>query len=259
MDRRLAIIAALPMFLFGLLIAGITIFLMVIGGPSKIGSLGEGAFWHNLAIAVSVVCLVVLVYAAGMTIKNRLAMWSYTWISAIIVGLVVALNLVLDDRVFAFSKVVDITVVTLVFLSFSVIVCHIALKGWRHTGLMSIGLCGVLGLSLVFWGVAGTSRSHIGLFSALLGLAEAILVYAFLCSRSDAVRILSIAGLGCVNVAVSWTIEAGFRSANASRDISQFWLLAALLTGLLLVGTLSGVVGQSVRRRLGRVSRNPGP
>ncbi|MDY7078210.1 MAG: hypothetical protein SXV54_14945 [Chloroflexota bacterium] len=250
-DQRLAIVAALPLFLFGLLIAGIAAFLLIIGGPSQIMRLGVDLLWHNLAIAVSAISLLILVYAAVAAIKNRLAIWSYNWIGAVIVGLVVALNLVLDDRVLAFSKAVDITIVTLVLLSCLVIFYCVALKGWQHTGLISAGFCGMLGLSLIFWGVAGTSQSHIGLFSALLGLIEAILVYVFLRSRSKTVCILSIIGVGIVNIAVSWIIEAIFRSSNPSRDIDQFWFLAALLTGLLLGGTLSGMAGQFVRRRFG--------
>ena len=60
--RRLAIIASLPLFLFGLLIAGIRVFLLIIGGPSQIGSLEADFLWHNLAIAISVISLLVLVY-----------------------------------------------------------------------------------------------------------------------------------------------------------------------------------------------------
>ena len=93
-----------------------------------------------------------------------------------------------------------------------------------------------------------------GLLSGLLGLVEAILVYAFLRSRSNAVRVLIVIGLGCANVAVSWIIEAVFRATVPSRPMSQFWLLAALLTGLLLGGTLAGVAGRLVRRKLGLLS-----
>jgi hypothetical protein len=250
MDRRLAIIAAFPLFLFGLLIGGITIFLLTIGGPSQIRSLGVDFLWHNLAVAVSGISLVVLVYAAVNALRERLAVWSYTWISAVMVGLVIGLNLVLDDRVFAFSKVVDITVLSLVFLLCSVIFYHVASKGWQHTALMSIGLCGMLGLSLAFWGVAGTFQSNMGLFSVLLGLLETTLVYVFLRSRSNAVRILSITGLGILNIGVAWILEASFRSSDPSRVVGQFWSLAALLTGLLLGGTLSGIVGQFIRRRI---------
>ena len=144
-DRASAILAALPLFLFGLLIAGITVFLMVIGGPSQIGA---DFPWHNLAIAVSVISLFALIYAAIAAIRNRLALWSYTWVGATVVGLVVSLNLVLDDRVFAFSKGVDIAIIVVVLLSCLVVFCRVALVGWQHTGLFSIGLCGVRAIRL---------------------------------------------------------------------------------------------------------------
>lgn len=171
-----------------------------------------------------------------------------------VVGLVVSLNLVLDDRVFASSKGADIAIVILVLLSCLVVFCRVALMGWQHTGLFSIGFCGVSGLSIVFFGVAGASELNVGLLSGLLGLAEAILVYAFLRSRSNAVRVLVVVGLGCANVAVSWTVEAIFRATFLARPVSQFRLLAALLTGLLLGGTLAGVAGGFVRRKSGPLS-----
>ena len=68
----------------------------------------------------------------------------------------------------------------------------------------------------------------------------AILVYIFLRSHSDIVRIILIFILACLNIGLSWTIE---------KDINEFWNLAAFLTGFLLVGTLSGIPGQFIRRK----------
>jgi hypothetical protein len=199
---------------------------------------------------VSAISLSALVYATIAAIRNRLALWSYTWVGATMVGLVVSLNLVLDDRAFAFSRGTDVAIIVLVLLSCLVVFCRVALMGWQHTGLFSIGVCGVLGLSIVFFGVAGASEYHVGLLSGLLGLVEATLVYAFLRSRSNAVRVLVVLGVGCANVAVAWIIEAVFRATVPSRPMSQFWLLAALLSGLLLGGTLAGVAGRFVRRKV---------
>ena len=257
-DRRAAIIIALPLSLFGLLVAGIAGFLLIIGGPSQVANLKSDFPWHNLAIAVSMISLLALLYAAISAIRNRLAVWSYTWSGALMVGLVVSLNLVLDDRFFAFSKLIDFTIVMLVLLSYLVIIGYVFLQGWQHTGLLSIGICGMLGLALVFFGISGSGPFHpsLGLLSLVLGLIEACIVYVYLCNRSTVVRVLLVIAIGCLNIGIAWIIESIFRSSDSSRDISQFLILAALLTGLLFGGTISGVFGHLVQRKFGLLKSN---
>lgn len=250
-DRRRAFAAALPLLLFGLVVAAITFFLLTIGGPSQIVNLARAPLWHNLALVVGAITLVALILVAVVAILRRLPVWSYTWIGAGLTGLLIVLNLVTEDRGFIISPVVDITVLVLFLLSALVTFGTAASRGWQHTGLFSIGVCATLGSSVCFFGVAGPAQFSLGLLAALLGGAEALLVYAYV-RRSNAVQIAALISVGAANVGVSWIVEWVFRSSNPSRDISQFWYLVVLLTALLFGGTLVGLPGQFMRRVLSR-------
>jgi hypothetical protein len=156
-NRKTAIIAALPLLLFGLLIAGIAAFLSAIGRPSQIVNIGEAVHWHYTALIVSAISLLLLLFAAVASIKTTLPIWSYTWSVTVLSGFIVSMNLVLDDRIVAISRWVDLTVVGLAILSCLVFAFRVATQGWQHTGLLSIGFCGTLGLALCFFSVAGSS------------------------------------------------------------------------------------------------------
>ena len=79
---RQAFVAALPLLLYGLCIAAITLFLLSIGGPSQIVTLARAPVWHNGALVVGLVALVALVGAAVVALLGRLPAWSYTWLGA---------------------------------------------------------------------------------------------------------------------------------------------------------------------------------
>jgi hypothetical protein len=253
-DRRGAFAAALPLFLFGLCVAAITLFLMSIGGPSQILRLARGPSWHNLALVVGAITLAALVVAAVVAVRRRLPAWSYTWIGAGMTGLLVSLTLVSEDRDFVISQAVDLTLLVIFLSSALITFGTVVLRGWQHTGLFSIGVCGTLGLSLCFFGVAGPFQTNLGLLAALLGGVEAMLVYAYVRSvrRSDIVRIAVLVGVAVANAGVAWRVEWLFRASNPSRDISQFWYLVTLMTTVLFGGTCAGLPGPFVRRLFSR-------
>jgi hypothetical protein len=66
------------LFLSGLLVAAITLFLLAIGGPSQIVYLAGESLWHNLALVIGAMALAALVAAAAVAIMHRLPVWSYT-------------------------------------------------------------------------------------------------------------------------------------------------------------------------------------
>lgn len=243
-DRKLAIIAALPQLLFGLLVAGIAIFLLAHGSPRPLEllNIARASIWHNSAITVGAISFLLLVYAAILAIQNRLAIWSYTWIGAILVGYFVCLFLVAEDQGFLISKAIDIMLLAQSFLSCLIIFCYVALKGWRHTGLICIGFAGTFGLSLLFFQVFTPFLTYLYLASVLIGLMLSILVYIFLRSHSDIVRIILIFILASLDVGISWTIE---------KNINEFWNIVVFIIGFLLVGTVCGIPGQFIRRKFG--------
>ncbi len=247
-DRTLAIIAALPQLLFGLLIAAIAIFLLAFGSPRPLEllNIAKASIWHYSAIAAGAISFLLLVYAAILAIRNQLAIWSYTWISAILAGYFVCLYLVGEDQDFLISRAIDIIIFALSFLSCLIIFCYVALKGWRHTGLICIGFGGTFGLSLLFFQVFTPFLTYLPLVSILIGLMASILVYIFLRSPSDMVRIILIFILACLDIGISWMIE---KNTNEFRNIVVF------IIGFLLVGTVCGISGQFIRRKFGFLRR----
>jgi hypothetical protein len=249
--RRRAFAAAVPLFLFGLCVAAITLFLLAIGGPAHVTDLGGPSLWHTLALVIGALAFVALGVAAILCARRCLPVWSYTWIGSGMTGCLVALNLVVEDRGTVLSPVIDIAVLALYLLSGLLTYGTVAMRGWQHAGLFSLGLCATLGLSLSFFAVAGPFQTYLGGIAALLGLVDATLVYAYV-RRTSAVRVAVLVGVGIGNLGVAWMVERTFRSLHPSRGISQFWLLAALLTGLLVGGTLVGLPARFVRQALGR-------
>lgn len=248
MDRKLAIIAALPQFLFGLLIAAIAIFLLAFGSPRPLEllNIAKASIWHYSAITVGAISFLLLVYAAILAIRNRLAIWTYTWISAILAGYFVCLYLVGEDQDFLISKAIDIILFALSFLSCLIIFCYVALKGWRHTGLICIGFGGTFGLSLLFFQVFTPLLTYLYLASILIGFMVSILVYIFLRTPSDMVRIILIFIMACLDIGIFWIIE---------KNINEFRNMAAFIIGFLLAGTVSGIPGQFIRQKFDLLSR----
>jgi hypothetical protein len=248
---RQAIIAALPVLLYSLLVVAIAVFLLTIGGPSQIVRLARGPVWHYGALAAGLTALAGLLVAAVVALLGRLPAWSYTWIGAGMMGCLIALNLVLDDRAFALSPAADLLLVALLALSALITFGAAALRGWRHSGLYALGVAALLGLSLCFFAVAGPFQTYLGGLAVIVGSIEAALVYVYL-RGSDGVRLSCLIGAGTINVGIAWLVEAAFRDAHPGRGVGQFWMLAALLTLLLLGGTLLGVAGRFLARRIGR-------
>ena len=254
-DRSQALVAALPLLLYGLCVAAITLFLVAIGGPSEIVTLARSPVWHNGALVVGLIALAALVGAAVVALRGRLPAWCYTWIGACMTGLLIALNLVVEDRAYVLSPIVDVALLALLTLSALVTFGTAALRGWPHSGLYTAGLCATLGLSLCFFGVAGPFHVYLGALAALLGAFEAALVYVYL-RGSKATRIACLAGVGAANVGVAWVVEWVFRSAHPGRGIGPFWALAVMLIALLAGGTLAGVLGSTLRQGIRRARRS---
>jgi hypothetical protein len=251
MLARQAIVAALPALLYGLCVAAIAVLLLSIGGPSQIVNLGRGPVWHYGALVVGLVALVALVAAAAGALLGYLPAWSYPWLGALIMGALIALNLVVEDRAYVLAPAIDVSLLALLALSILITFGAAALRGWPHSGLYTMGACGALGLSLLFFGVAGPFQAYLGGLAALVGAAEALSIYVY-ARGSSAARVVCLAGVAVVNVAIAWLVEDAFRAAHPDRGVGPFWSLAALLTALLIGGTLAGSLASRIRRSLRR-------
>jgi hypothetical protein len=244
--------AALPPVLVGLGIATVTASLLAFGRPPHV----LGARWpgvpHTFALVAGLVFLAVLVLGAALAATHRLPLWVYPWMGADVVGLVVALNLVIEDREFAYSPVADVVVLLLFFVAGAAVLVHATWQGWRPAGLLSAGLCATLGLSFCFWVGASPASPELGLIAGPLGLVVGALLYVY-ARASRAVAIAALAAIALVNGGIAWAVELAFRaSALSAPPTSMLGALLLFSTGPLLVGPLLGMLAGRLRRLLSR-------
>ena len=243
--------AAAPPALYGLCIGAITLLLIAVAGPSGITRLAAGFYWHYGAVLVAGLAIVVLAAAAVAAVRRRLPVWSYTWVAALAAGVLIALNLVIEDRAVVLTPAVDVGALVIFGVAGVLTFGTTLARGWRHSGLYSLGISATLGLSLCFFGVAGLFDPGLGALAVLAGLAQAGLVYAYVIG-GDGSRLATLVGAAIVSAALAWRVEALFRVVYPARDMSQFWLLVGLLIMPLILGPLFGSAATTVRTRLSR-------
>jgi hypothetical protein len=254
MDRRQAGWAAIPPLLVGVGVAAVTALLMIVDGPAELGAtLGTG-LPHTLAMVGAILLLAVLCASAGTGAAGRLPAWAYTWVAADIAALVGTLNLVAEDRPFVFGPVADVLLLVMLLLSGLMVVVAAAIKGWDHAGLLGLGACAALSLSLCFWAAAGPFRVDIGLAAAPAGLLLSGNTYLFARSAT-AGRVSALAIAAATSAGLSWAVDAAFQTwAAFSGSPRMFWPMLALSTGPLVVGPLLGLAAQRLRHAIGQRS-----
>ena len=246
-SRRQALVAALAPFLVGLGGTGITVMLLLIGGPSQVVQIGGPAFPHTFALIAIVVTLALLAAAALTAAVGRLPFWAWPWVAVDMIGLVVALNLTIEGRAVVFSPAVDVGVLALFFLASLTVLGAAAARGWQQIGLLSVGVATTMGLSLCFWIAAGPFRSDLGLLAGLLGLAFAALTYAY-ARRSKRARVAVLLTIALANGVLAWFVDRAFLAWDLFPDQTSLLLpLIVFSTGPLLGGPLLGLLVQGLR------------
>lgn len=247
-SQRQALAAALPPLLFGL---GIALASLVIGGPFH-----AVPSWRIIVgVIVGLVPVTVLAGGGLIALVRRLPDWGYAWVGADLMGLLLLLMSLAEDREFLISPVVDVALVVLILLAGLAVLSVAALRGWQQAGLVSIGLSATLGLSLCFVVTACPFHRHdLALLAGPLGLLVAALTYAYTRGSGPA-RIAVLLGVGLLNVGLTWMAGQVWQTWYLLRGESHWLLLATLLatlTGLLLAGPLLGLFARPLRRIVGR-------
>ncbi|MDY6877379.1 MAG: hypothetical protein SWK90_14405 [Chloroflexota bacterium] len=249
-NPRQALVAALPPLLFSL---GIALSWQVIGVP-----------WHTAppwrlitGVVVGLAPAAVIAIGGLIALVRRLPDWGYVWVGAAMMGLVLLLKVLAEERaevgVFLISPVADIIVMLVILLAGLVVLSVAALRGWPHAGLMSIGLAATLGLSLFqMVAVPPFYRLDVALLSVPLGLLVAALTYVY-ARGADLARIAVLVGVELVNVGIAWAADRVWHDWLLARgQPSPLLPLLVLLTGALLAGPLLGLLGRPLRGVLRR-------
>jgi hypothetical protein len=250
-EKRLATMAALPLLLISLGIAGAS---LVSGGPFYTISITR--FMVSLAILLVPVAAIAIIGLYAL--YRRMPDWGLTWVGAGYMGFLLLIKTASEELAdfgrFITTQTGDVILVSLVLLAGLVLVSVAALRGWQRAGLLSIGLAGMLGLSL-FLSVTSAPfyRHDIALMAAPVGLLFAALTYLYIRHPGHS-RIIVIAFIGLANLGMTYAINSVWQSwVPMQNKPSPLWPLMILLTAALLSGPMLGIFIQPIRRRFRRI------
>ena len=199
--------AILPPILFGL---GITLAPIVAGGKWN-----EIPRWR-LYVSVVVMAAPMAVIAVGgfIALFKRIPDWGYTWVGVSMIGALLLLKGIaeeLDDvGKFIISQVGDLVLGGAIALGILIVLAIVAIRGWQQAGLVSMGMASVLGLSLM-QSVSSPpmNRQDLSMLSLPLGMLAALLVYLYVTKKTE-LKILSLIGMGLLNLALIWVAHTAW-------------------------------------------------
>jgi hypothetical protein len=247
--RRAKILAALPPLLLGL---GIMLVALIMDGPYY-----QVPRWRfNLAVGIGLLPIAALAAGGLHALLRRLPDWGYTWVGANLMGMLLLLMGLGEDRPYLLSPAADIAVVVIILLAASIILIFAAYRGLPQASAISLGLSSTLGLSLPFAAMAAPfNRFDLALLAGPAGLLLSGLLYIFH-AGSARNRSLSLLGVAASNFPLLWTANTAWRSWYQAQEKSPWPLLTTLLLillGMLLVGPTLGLIMRPIRNTLGQI------
>jgi hypothetical protein len=249
-DRRAAILAGLPLLLFGL---GIALQALIYQGPYH-----TVPMWRIiLSVVLGMIPMAAIGLGAIIALVRRLPDWGWIWLGSAFMGVVLFIKTMVEEMADEgrplTSPTGETAIMILVLAIGGALILAAALRGWRRAGLLSIGFAGTLGLSM-FMAISAApfNRTDLALLAMPLGLLMTTLVYTFT-RGTDPVQYAVILGVGLVNAGLIvmanqvWTHWLTAR--GSSSPLLPLLILSALL---LLVGPLAGLFLRPIQRTLGR-------
>ena len=242
-DRRDAIIASLPPLMMGL---GIALGALVIWEPWY--TIPRWRLMSGFAIMVFPGLLIGL--GGFWALIKRVPPWGHTWVGAAGMGLVLFVKTIAEERADfglpMISPVVENVIAILLLVGIMVLIGVFAWQGWRHAGMVSLGFATMAGMaSFSLATAAPLNRYDLALLAAPVGLVMSLLTYLFV-RKGDLGRVISIVGFGLVNAIMLLVIAAAWDLP--SPRIFPALPFLVVLTGALLVGPITGLVGRPLRK-----------
>jgi hypothetical protein len=249
-NGRARLLTVLPPMMFGWAIA---LSAMLQGGPWK-----TVPAWR-MALSLSLILLFGVVICAGtlVALKRGLPDWGYTWLGSFLVSLLLLTNVVANELADSgrhiVSPAVETTIGLLLVLMLLAALVVSATRGWQRAGLLSIGLAGTMGLSLLdAVTVAPFYRHDLALLAAPLGVVFAALIHIFTRHPTTG-RLAVLAIVAVINTGLAWMANLTWSDWFIERNQPPLiWPLLMILTGLLLVGPLFGLLARPIRPLLHR-------
>ncbi|HEY59578.1 MAG TPA: hypothetical protein G4N92_02660 [Anaerolineae bacterium] len=220
---------------------------LIIGGP-----------WYTVSRERIILSLIVGLIPAGVlalggscALIKGIPNWSYTWIGTDLMGVVLAIQALAEDRSYLLSPTADYIVIGLIMLAGLLLVGIPALRGWQQAGLVSIGLSTILSISnLHLVAVGPFHRYELAYLAGPLGLLIAVLLYFYVCGKGPAC-IGILLGIGTLNLGIATLANQVWQPwLSAHGKPSPLLPLMIFSTLLLCVGPIAGVIGKPLNKYL---------
>lgn len=242
-DKRDAIIASLPPVIMGFCIA--------------LGALVVWEPWYMIprwrlltGFAIIMFPNVAIGLGGLWALFKRIPPWGHTWIGAAGMDLVLFIKTIAEERADEglplWSPVMDNIIGIVLLIGILAIIVISAWQGWRHAGMVSLGFATMAGMASFSMALAAPfNRYDLALLAIPVGLIMALMIFLFV-RKGDAGRAVAILVFGVMNdvvffiVASIWDLPTGSPS-----PVIPFLVV---LTGALLIGPITGVIGRPVRR-----------
>lgn len=219
-NRSKIILAVLPPLLFGL------------GSAFAILS-------NQLIVSIAAWILIALIISTGggISLFRGMPAWGDTWLGSLLILIALLLRLLMEEvkqaDVPVLSPLVSSTITVLVGLTLLGLIFAIALKGWRRTGLVGIGLSSTLGIGL--WNTFARppfNQDILALCVAPIGLAIAVCIYLYI-RKSDKIKILAIMSIWliCLSTAFisSFVYKGWFNERGKAFPLFSLMAIISLL------------------------------
>ena len=150
-------------------------------------------FSNQLVVSIAAwVCIAVTISAGGaIALIRGMPAWGDTWLGSLLIFIALFLRLLMEEGILL-SPLARGAITVLVITAVATLIIAITLKGWRRTGLVSIGLSSTLAIGI--WNTFARppfNKGELALLVAPIGIMTAACIYLY-ARKSDAVRILSL-------------------------------------------------------------------
>jgi hypothetical protein len=250
-NKRLQILTALPLFLFGLGIAATS---LTRGGP-----------WYSVpawrlifSIVVGLLPMIVIAIVGFIALIRRLPDWGLTWVGSAFMGLVIFVKTLAEELAEVgqniISEPVEIGLVIVLFLVGVALLVIVGMRGWQRGGLLSIGFSVTFALTF-FWAVTAAPfyRHDIATWAAPFSLIIALITY-FYTQASNPSRFMILLGVGLLNLGCLLTANTIWQDwFQAKGETSSPWPFVIFMFAFLICGPLMGIITRPIQQTLRRV------
>lgn len=246
-DRNRALLASLPMLLFG---GAVTLTWLVIGGPWYLASEGQ---LRAALIAGLAVCGIIVI-GGLIALLKKFPDWGFTWLGVNIIGFLLLAKGAAEEGVIPITDAVGMAILIPVMLFSGLVLVIAVLRSWQAAGLVSIGMSTTIALSHFHMVAIGPyHRVNLVVLGLVFGFIFSFLTL-FYTQTKPLYQALVLAGIGLINIAITWLANTIWVSELAKQGVknygrfSPFIPIAVIIVLIILATPLSGLLSKPLKK-----------